>query len=191
MVDEVHPLAQELRRDVLVDVHVVHGELHVADRPSDEEIGAGAPAGDDGAVRQVEADGRRILAHALGKAVLPEHRRHRDLLAEQAEVVGDVAPDAAERRRHAAGVRVARDELPARNGADVHVHAADHDDIRRGAQQIAAPGDIAFFHEIRNVHRRAGTGDSRLVGQLLLGDHRVLADPFQQLALSLGHAAAS
>ena len=52
-----------------------------------------------------------------------------DLHAEQAQIVRDVAPDAAGRERDGAGVGVAEDELLFRAAANVEIHGADDADI--------------------------------------------------------------
>ena len=135
---------------------------------------------------QVKADGGGIVPHALGEAVLPQHRHHGHLLPQQAQVVGDVSAQAAQRGGHLAGVGI-----PRHHRADVHVHAAHHHDVGRGAQQIAPPGDVALLHQVGDMHRRAGTGDARLFRQLLLGDHGVLPDPLQYLSFPLGHGLTS
>ena len=191
VVDVIQPLAQEVRRHVVVDGHIVDRQRHVTIAVVDEQVGAGAPVGDDGAVGQVEADGGGVLPHALGEAVLSQHRDHGDLLAQQTQVVGDVAPHAAQRRGDPAGIGVPRHQRRMGHRADVHIHTAHHHDIRVGAQQIAAPGDVALFHQAGDVYRRAGAGDPRLFSQLLLGDHGVFPDPLQQLPFPLGHGIAS
>ena len=191
VVDEVQPLPQEVRRHVVVDGHVVDGQRHVAVAVVDEQVGAGAPVGDDGAVGQVKADGGGVFPHALGEAVLSQHRDHGHLLAQQAQVVGDVAAYAAQRGGDAPGIGVPRHQRRMRHRADVHVHAAHHHDVGVGAQQIAPPDDVALLHQAGDVYRRAGAGDTGLFGQLLLGDHGVFPDPLQKLSLPLGHGIAS
>ena len=108
VVDEVQTLAQEVRRHVVVDGHVIDGQRHVTVAVVDEQVGAGAPVGDDGAVGQVQADGSGVLPHALGEAVLPQHRDHGNMLAQQAQVMGNVAAHTAQRSGDAAGIGVPR-----------------------------------------------------------------------------------
>ena len=136
---------------------------------------------------QVKADIRRVFPHGLGEAVLPQHRDHGHLLPQQAQVVGDVPPHAAQRRGHPAGVGVPRHQRRGGHRADVHIHAAHHHDVGRLPQQVAPPGDVSLFHQVGDVHRHGGPGDPRLVCQLLLGDQGVLFDPVQKLPLPLGH----
>ena len=190
-VDELQPLPQKLRGDVVVNGHIVDGQSHVAVAVVDEQIGAGVAAGDHGAVAQVKADGGGVVPHVLGKAVLAQHRHHRHLLAQQAQVVGDVAAHAAQRGGHLAGIGVPGHQRRVGHRADVHVHAAHHHDIGLGAQQITPSGDIALFHQVGDMHRRTGTGNARLFRQLLLGDHGILADPLQYLSFPLGHGLTS
>ena len=108
VVDEVQTLAQEVRRHVVVNGHVIDGQCHVTVAVVNEQVGAGAPIGDDGAVGQVQTDGSGVFPHALGEAVLPQYRDHGNVLAQQAQVMGDVAAHTAQRSGDAAGVGVPR-----------------------------------------------------------------------------------
>ena len=184
MVDIIQPLPQELRRDVLIDGHVVHGQGHVAVAAVDKQIGARPAAGNGGAVAQVKA-------HRLGKAILPQHGDHGHLLTQQAEVVGDVPSHAAQRGGHPAGVGVPGHQRRVGHRADIHIHAAHHGDVGRLTQQIAAAGNVTLPHQVGNVDRGAGPRNTGLVGQLLLGNTRVFPYPLQQLPFSSGHTATS
>ena len=189
MVDEIQPLAQELRRHVVVDGHIVDGQRHVAVAVVNEQIRAGAPAGDGGAVVQIQPDVRRVLLHGLGKGVLSQHRDHSGLFTQQAQIVGDVAAHAAQGRGHAARIGIPRHQPVGADRADVHVHAAHHHDVLLLPEQVAPPGDVALLHQVGDMHGGAGTGDARLLRQLLLGDQRVLPYPLQYLSLTLCHPA--
>ena len=57
---------------------------------------------------QVQADGGGVLTYTLGEAVLPQYRDHGNVLAQQAQVMGDVAAHTAQRSGDAAGVGVPR-----------------------------------------------------------------------------------
>ena len=101
--------------------------------------------------------------------------------------MGDVPAHAAKAHPHHAGVGILHDGDLAGPAADVHIHAAHHGDIGGRVDDVAFAGDIALFHQVGDVHRHGGSGDARLVRQLLLGDQGVLFNPVQKLPLTLGH----
>ena len=186
-VDEIQPLPQEIRGHAVIDGHVVDSQCHVPVGPGDVQIGAGAAVRQHGAGAQVQADVPGVFLDPAAEVVVAHHRHHGGLLAQQTQVVGDVAAHAAQGRGHMAGIGVPGHQLPGGHRADVHVHAAYHRHIRGSADNVALAGDAALFHQVGYVHRHAGAGDAGLVRQLLLRDRGVFPDPLQQLALSLGH----
>ena len=105
--------------------------------------------------------------------------------------MGDVPPHAPQAHAHGARVGVGWHQLVGRTAADVHVHAAHHHRVGRGADDIPPAGNVPLLHQVGDVHRRRGAGDARLLRQLLLGDEGVLLNPFENLSFPLGHGLAS
>ena len=75
--------------------------------------------------------------------------------------MGNISSDAAETDAHAAGVGIPRDERRIGLAADIDVHAADDGGIGAGAEHIALPGDVAFFHQVGDMDCDRGAGDAR------------------------------
>ena len=71
--------------------------------------------------------------------------------------------------------------------ANVHIHAANDHGVVRLPQHIAFPGDVAFLHQIGNVHRNGGAGNPCPCRQRLLGDHGIFRNPLENLLLPLCH----
>ena len=92
---------------------------------------------------------------------------------------------------HAAGVGIPRDERRIGLAADVDVHTADDGGIGAGAEHIALPGDVAFFHQVGDMDCDRGAGDARAFRKGFLRDHGVGLDPLQDLAFTLCHGRAS
>ena len=105
--------------------------------------------------------------------------------------MGNVSSDAAETDAHAAGVGIPRDERRIGLAADIDVHAADDGGIGAGAEHIALPGDVAFFHQVGDMDCDRGAGDARAFRKGFLRDHGVGLDPLQDLAFTLCHGRAS
>ena len=185
------PLGEQLRSQVLVDFHIADGQRHIALFIGDEEISGGAALGDDGGLGDVDAQFAAAGGDLLGVDIVAEHRHHPDVHAQQGHVVGDVPAHAAQAHPHHAGVGVLHDGNLAGPAADVHIHAAHHGDIGGCVNDVALAGDVALFHQVGDMHRHGGSGDPRLVCQLLLGDQGVLFDPVQKLPLTLGHGCPS
>ena len=171
------PLGEHLGGHMLVDLHIADGQRHVALFIGDEEISGGAALGDDGGLGDVDAQLSAAGGDFLGIDIVAEHRHHPDIHAQQRHVVGDVPPHAAQAHPHHAGVGVLHDGHLAGPAANVHVHAAHHGDIGRRVDNVAFAGDIALFHQVGDVHRHGGTGDARLVRQLLLGNQGIFLNP--------------
>ena len=181
------PLGQQLRSQVLVDLHIADGQRHIALFIGDEEISGGAALGDDGGLGDVDAQLPAACGDFLGVDIVPEYRQQTDVHAQQSHVVSDVPPHTAQAHPHHAGIGVPHDGDLAGPAADVHIYAAHHSDIGGRVDDVALAGDVALFHQVGDVHRHGGSGDPRLACQLLLGDQGVLFDPVQKLPLPLGH----
>ena len=69
--------------------------------------------------------------------------------------------------------------------------AADDGGIGAGAEHIALPGDVAFFHQVGDMDCDRGAGDARAFRKGFLRDHGVGLDPLQDLAFTLCHGRAS
>ena len=185
------PLGQQLRGQVLVDLHIADGQRHIALFIGDEEISGGAALGDDGGLGDVDAQLSAAGGDFLGVDIVAEHRQQTDVHAQQSHVVSDVPPHTAQAHPYHTGVGVLHDGNLAGPAADVHIHAAHHGDIGGRVDDVALAGDVALFHQVGDVHRHGGSGDPRLVRQLLLGDQGIFLDPVQKLPLSLGHGHSS
>ena len=181
------PLGQQLRSQVLVDLHIADGQRHIALFIGDEEISGGAALGDDGGLGDVDAQLPAACGDFLGVDIVPEYRQQTDVHAQQGHVVSNIPPHAAQAHPYHTGVGVLHDGDLAGPAADVHIHAAHHSDIGGCVDDVALAGDVALFHQVGDVHRHGGSGDPRLACQLLLGDQGVLFDPVQKLPLPLGH----
>ena len=185
------PSGQNLGRQVEVDVHVADGQGHVSVFIVDEKIGGGAPAGNDGGMGGVDAKLRAAGRDLLGVEIVSEHGQKPHVQPKEAHVVGDVASHAAQAHAHGTGIGILSHQGTGGGAADIHVYAAYHRHIRGGADDIALAGNVSFFHQVGNVHRRGGAGDACLVRQLLLGDHGVFLDPVQDLSFPLRHGVTS
>ena len=129
--------------------------------------------------------------NALCMQVVAEGGQQANIHAEQAHVVGNISSDAAETDAHAAGVGIPRDERRIGLAADIDVHAADDGGIGAGAEHIALPGDVAFFHQVGDMDCDRGAGDARAFRKGFLRDHGVGLDPLQDLPFTLCHGHAS
>ena len=176
---------------MLIDPHIRHGQLHVPLRPGQVQVGGCGPAGDLQGVADVDAQLAAGGGHLLGGHIVAKGGEQMDLRPQQGQVVGDVPPDAAQAHAHLTGVGVPGDQRPEGPPANVHVHAAHHHRIGRGAHDVPPPGNVPLAHQVGDMHCRRGAGDPRLVCQLLLADHRVLFNPAQELTLTLCHPVAS
>ena len=116
-----------------------------------------------------------------GVQVLPEGGDELDLHPKQRQIVGDVAPDAAERHPHQPGIGIPGNQRLGRDPGNVDVDAADHHHIWIHLQNVTLALDDALLHQIGDVHRHRGPGDTRLIGQFLLRDQRVFRDPAKEL----------
>ena len=85
-----------------------------------------------------------------------------DLHAEQAQVVRDVAPDAAGRERDGTGVGVAEDELLFRAAANVQIHGADNTDI----------GVHACTSQMRSAYSRTARSAAKMPLRAMLTSDR-------------------
>ena len=101
--------------------------------------------------------------------------------------MGNIAAHASQAHAHLAGVGVLRHQLVQGTATNVQIDAPHHHRIGGGTDDVALAGDVPLLHQVGDMYRRRRPGDARLVRQLLLGDHRVLLDPFQDLPLPLGH----
>ena len=101
--------------------------------------------------------------------------------------MGNVPPYAAYAHGDGAGVGIPINERTEALSTNVHVDAAHHHHIGAGAEHVALPGDKALLHEIGNMNGHGGTGDTGLLGQLLLRDHGIFLNPPQNLTFTLGH----
>ena len=121
---------QIVRRDGGRDVRIAQAELHLAALVRDVQIRGRAPAGHIERAAEVHAELHAVVAQKLGVRIAAEGGEELDLHAEQAQVMRDVAPDAAGRERDGTGGGVAEDELFFRAAANVEIHGADDADIR-------------------------------------------------------------
>ena len=178
---------QELGGQVVVDLHVGHGQLHIPLFVGEEEVGGGGSAGHLQAVGQVNAQLDAGGGDFLSIYVVPQGGDHAYIQPQQGHVVGDVAAHAAQAHPHPAGVGILCHQFLTGGAADVHVHPAHHHCVGGGADDVALAVDVALFHQIGDVdgHRRAG--DARPVGQLLLGDQGIFLNPLEDLGFPLGH----
>ena len=103
-VQQLAAALQHLRREMVVNVHVRHRQLHVAALVVDEEVGGGVPAGDHRRLGNVYAQLAAHRRQLLGVHIVAESREQPHVQPQQAHVVGDVAPHAAGAHAHGAGV---------------------------------------------------------------------------------------
>ena len=181
------PLGQHLGGQVLVDFHIADGQRHVAPLVGDEQICGGAALRDHRGLGNVNAQLPAACGDFLGVDIVPEYRQQTDVHAQQSHVVSDVPPHTAQAHPYHAGVGVLHDGDLAGPAADVHIHTAHHGDVGGRVDDVALAGDVALFHQVGDVYRHGGSGDPRLVRQLLLRDQGIFLDPVQKLPLSLGH----
>ena len=173
--------------EILVNVHVRHGQLHISGLIVDEQVGGGVATGDHRRLGDVDAQLAAYCRQLLGVHVVAEGRDQPHIQAHEAHVVGDVPAHAAGAHAHGTGIGVLTHQGLIGPAADVHIHAAHYGDIGAACHNIPLAGDAALFHQIGDVYRHAGAGDACPVRQLLLGDHRIRLDPVEDLSLTLCH----
>ena len=128
-VEGVEALLDHGGRDVRRHPHIRHGELHFALLVGNVEVSGavfGLRAQAEGGVDPVHGAALQQQAAVL---VRPHGAQEPHLHAQQAQVVGDVAPHAAGPDADLAGVGVLRHRPRRRAAADIHVHAAHDGDV--------------------------------------------------------------
>ena len=106
--------------------------------------------------------------NALGVKIVTEGCEKTDIHSEQAQIVRNIPPHAAESRRHPSRVGVTRHHRRKGAPADIDIDAARHHRVSTGAQNITLSGDVALAHQIGDMHRHGGSCDSRALRQRLL-----------------------
>ena len=84
----------------------------------------------------------------MGIKISAQHGDHADVQPHQGHVMGDVSANAAQAYAHPAGVGIGRHQLRVGDAADVHVHAAHHNDIGGRRNDVAFACDVALLHQI-------------------------------------------
>ena len=180
---------QHTGRQIPIDVHIRHRQLHIPLLVVDEKIGGGVTAGDHRGLGDIDAQLAAHRRQLLGVHIVAEGCQQPHIQPHQAHVVGDVPAYAAGAHPHPAGVGILCHQFLTGPAADVHVHTAHHRDVGAAGHDVALSGDAALFHQVGNMHRHAGPCDARPLRQLLLGDHGIRFDPVEYLPFPLGHAA--
>ena len=121
--------------------------------------------------------------------IVTKGRQHPYINTQQAHIVGNIASHTAKADLHCTGIGISGHQRRIGSAADVHIHTADHHRIIAGAQHIATSRNMALAHQIGDVHRHRGSGNSQLICQFLLGNHRVGLNQLQNLPFSLRHIA--
>ena len=111
-------------RELLHDVHIVDGHLHIAIGPVQAHIGGAALAGQGQAGAHVQPDGRAGLAQRLAKHIVAQHPEQAHIYPQAQQVFSDIARHPARAAQHAPGVGVAGQRIAVRVHGDVHVDAA-------------------------------------------------------------------
>ena len=116
----------------------------------------------------VDAEIRTAGFNPLRMQIVSERGQEADVHPQQAQVMRDVPPDTPEADRDLSRVGIVFDQGPHRSAADVDVDSADHRHIGRAAHHVSTASNMSLFHQVRDMHRHCGTGDSRLSCQLFL-----------------------
>ena len=134
---------------LFADLHVGHGDGHIAVAAADENVGRGAPVGHAQGMREVDAEFSAALLDLQSARVAAYGGEKIGWHAEQAHVVCNVAPHAAETQLDTSGVGVPVAQGSEGMSADVDICAAADDGV----------GKIVFVvHGRESLEIICGTG---------------------------------
>ena len=173
--------------ELLIDSHVGDRQGHVPRLVAEEQIGGRGSPRHVERPAQVNPQPLAGVHHLPGVGVLSQRRQQGDLDPQQPQVMGNVPPHAPHAHRNLAGVGIPPHQRAGGLPPDVHIHRAGHHHVAAGGQDVAPAHNVALLHQVGDMHRHRRAGNPRPLGQGLLGDHRVLCNPVQNLLLPLGH----
>ena len=137
--------SEVVRREPVADLHVRDGYSHIAVAAADEHVGRGAAVRHAEGAGESDAERFAALLDLSGARIAAERRQKLDVQPQQAHIVRNVAPHAAEAQLDLAGVGV----LGAQGGegmrADVNIHAAADGDIGGGGLHDGASSLTVHF----------------------------------------------
>ena len=191
VLDNVQALLDALRGDILVNLHVIDGFLHLTVLVHDKEVGRSGSARHGNRSVNINTAVQAALLELASTIVLAKSGEQTNVTLEKGQVVGNISANTTKGHGNFARVGISRYKGSAWTASNIHVGGTNHNKVGTLAQNVAAAQNCALCGKVGDVNRNRRTRDTCTLCNFLLSNGRLLFNPVENHLFSIGEHQAS